>query len=388
MGAKSNSVIEFLLKKYLYGKSTIAEKRQLCDLLASCENEKFFREVMEKQLYEFDEKQSDNKIVDFERIYGNILFEIRQNDTLEIKKLKLTGKAKVKRIVLYLSGIAAIFIIAFSLGSHYSMSDKSISSEPVIVVNYNEIKSPFGSKSEIKLPDGTQVMLNAGSTLKYRSDFNLSNRELVLVGEAYFKVAKNINLPLNVSAGSINIKAIGTEFNVKAYDDEGIIETTLVEGKVKITQLGQNEDDNQYFDLNQNQKAIYIKESGSFTLKKIKDADSLTFKPAKTIYDNILISPGVDVNQVIAWTKGKLILRGENLGNLCIELQRKYDVNFIFKNKEIKKYRFSGVLLDETLEQILNVIKLTAPINYLVEGKTVLLSSDKEQINIYSKHLK
>lgn len=387
MEAKSNSVIENLLNKFIDGKSTIDEKRQLYNSLSASENENLYKEILFRQLTEFNEDRSDNKVIDFRRIYGDILYEIKQNDLHEIEKLRLSGKSRIRKLLIYGSGIAAVFIIAFFLGSHFPFSDNNIS-EPVIAINFNEIKAPFGSKSQIKLPDGTEVMLNAGSTLKYRSDFSQNNRDLVLVGEAYFKVAKNINLPLYVIAGSISIKAVGTEFNVKAYDEEGIIETTLVEGKVEITQSGQNEEDNQYLNLIPNQKAIYIKESDSFTLEKIKNIDSFAVKPVKTIYSNILISPKVDVNQVVAWTEGKLIIRGESLDNLCVELKRKYDVNFKFKDEEIKKYRFSGVLLDETLEQVLNVIKLTAPIDYYLEGKTVFLSSDNEQINSYSKHLK
>jgi transmembrane sensor len=388
MEAKGNPVIEILLNKLLDGKSTIGEKQQLYDILTESENENSIKEILFKQLTEYNEDNSNNKEIDFEHNYGNILKEIKQNDIREIEKLKLTRKIKVRRIVLYGSCIAAVFVIAFSLGNLFSISNKNISSKPVIAADYNEIKAPFGSKTEIKFSDGTEVMLNAGSILKYRSDFNQSNRDLVLVGEAYFKVTKSINLPLNVSAGNIIIRAVGTEFNVRAYDEEGIIETTMVEGIVEITQFGQNEDDNQYLNLNPNQKAIYIKETDSFTLEKIKDIDSSVVKPVKTIYNNFLISPGVDVNQVVAWTQGKLIIRGENLDNLCVELQRKYDVKFIFKNEEIKKYRFSGVLLDETLEQVLNVIKLTAPIDYFLEGKTVFLSPNKEQLNNYSKYLK
>lgn len=388
MEANSNPGIEILLTKFLEGKSTIGEKQQLYDFLAVSENENSFKDILFRCLTEYSEDQFNNKDIDFARIYRNILYDINQNDRLETERLRLTRKAKFKRILLYASSMAAVFIIAFSLGNFFPMSDKISSSEPPIEYTYNEIKAPFGSKSEIKLTDGTQIMLNAGSTLRYRSDFNLSNRNLDLVGEAYFKVAKNINIPLNVSAGNISIKAVGTEFNVKAYDEEGVIETTLVEGKVEITQTGQSGDDNQFLDLIPNQKAIYIKESDSFTLEKIKGIDSLAVKPVETIYNNILISPRVDVSQVVAWTQGKLIIRGESLDNLCVELQRKYDVNFIFKNEEIKKYRFSGVLLDETLEQVLNVIKLTAPIDYYLDGKTVFLSSDKEQINNYSKHLK
>jgi transmembrane sensor len=387
MEAKNNSVIEILLNKFLDGKSTNDEKRQLYDLLAASENENSFKEILFRRLTEYNEDQSDNEAIDFDRIYGNILNEVKQNDIREIERLKLTRRAKVKRIILYGSSIAAVFIIAFFLGNLFSMSDKNISSKPVIAVNYNEIKAPFGSKSEIKLPDGTEIMLNAGSTLKYRSDFNLRNRDLILDGEAYFKVAKNIDLPLIVNAGNINIKATGTEFNVKAYSDEGIIETTLIEGKVEISQKSDN-DEGKMLELTPNQKAIYVKEFDRITLGKIKEIEPLAVKPAKVATDKLLVSPKVDVNQVTAWTKNKLIIRGENLENLCVKLQRKYNVTFVFGNEEIKKYRFSGVLLDETLEQVLNVIKLTAPIDYLLDGKVVLMVSNEEQIEKYSKHMK
>jgi ferric-dicitrate binding protein FerR (iron transport regulator) len=126
-------------------------------------------------------------------------------------------------------------------------------------------------------------------------------------------------------------------------------------------------------ELTPNQKAIYVKEFDRITLGKIKEIEPLAVKPAKVATDKLLVSPKVDVNQVTAWTKNKLIIRGENLENLCVKLQRKYNVTFVFGNEEIKKYRFSGVLLDETLEQVLNVIKLTAPIDYLLDGKVVLM---------------
>ena len=141
--------------------------------------------------------------------------------------------------------IAAVFCIAFFLGTIFNHASLNIISpeQSVISTTYNEIKAPLGARSEIRLNDGTEVMLNAGSSIKYRSDYNLLNRDLVLEGEAYFKVAKNMNLPLVVNAGNINIKATGTEFNVKAYSDEGIIETTLVNGEVEISQKGNNDKD-------------------------------------------------------------------------------------------------------------------------------------------------
>jgi len=106
------------------------------------------------------------------------------------------------------------------------------------------------------------------------------------------------------------------------------------------------------------------------------------------VLSKILIAPQANIDQVVAWTEGKLILRGERLDDLCIELERKYDVKFLFNDEEIKKFKFTGVLLDETLEQVLNVIGLTAPIRYSLDSKTVYLSSDPHQLTDYSKYLK
>ena len=373
--------MEILIDKFLSGSLTISQKRQLYDLLAASENENTFKEILLRQLTEYDEDKNENGRVDFNRIYGNILNKIKQNENEKTEGNGAIRGDKVRRIILYVSGVAAIFIIAFFLGSLFSGFSKKDSSQLAASVTYNEIKAPLGSKSEIKLPDGTQVMLNSGSTIKYSSDFNLTNRDLTLTGEAYFKVAKNVNLPMNVNTAKITIKAVGTEFNVKAYDEEGIIETTLVEGKVEISQSDQNNEKRQSLGLLPDQRAIYVKKSGSFSLENVEPVDSLEIQPSNTIFENIIISPGIDVDKIVAWTSGKLILRGEYLDNLCVKLQRKYNVNFIFNNEEIKKIRFSGILPDESLEQVLNVVKLTAPIEFQVKGKTVTMSTGKDKMS-------
>lgn len=386
---KTNTDLDSLLKKILDGNSTAGEKLKFYDLIQSSENERLIKEILYKQLDEFCEGHSNSEnSQDFDRIYNSILSEIKQKNGPGKKLLRAGAEVKFKRIIINKLAIAAVSVAAFFLGSLYSGNRDYASSDKVSVISYSEITAPYGSNSEILLPDSTKVILNAGSSIRYSSNFNVTNRDLVLVGEALFKVAKNTDIPLNVNAGDINVKAVGTEFNIKAYADESIIETTLIEGKVEISQLLNIEDNSQFIDLVPNQKAIYIKETESFNLEKIKSLDSLDAKPVRTLYENILISPKVDVSQVVAWTKGRLVIRGESLDNLCIELQRKYDVSIVFSDEKIKKYRFTGVLMDETLEQVLNVIKLTAPIEYSLKGKTVYMSSDTEQLNDYSKHLR
>ena len=388
MDQDDNSYVIILLKKYIEGNISYSEKQKLFDLLFFKENEGKIKDYILSHLDNFEVDNWIKEKVDSGKIFSKVLSELKLDKSpRRISFIKSEGPVRIRRIILRTATIAASLIISFYLGGLYSAKIKGNDPESVSTTAFNEIRAPLGSNSEITLPDGTHIMLNAGSLLRYRSDYNTDNRDIFLTGEAYFKVARNIELPLNVNAGKIKVKAVGTEFNIKAYEEEGTIETTLVDGKVEITQQGQDEDKGKIIDLGPNQKATYIKETKNLTIAEIKDYEEV-IEPVRTFNDNMFISPEVDVNQVVAWTEGKLIFRSESLERMCVELQRKYDVKFVFGDEEIKKFRFSGVLLDETLEQVLNVIKLTAPIKHYVEGKSVFMSTDRDQLNNFSKHLK
>jgi len=376
-----------LLTRYLENKCTSEEKFQLYELLTSSDNERSFKEVIFSHLNEFRESQDDNNSVDFGRIYNELITEIKRRETRASERQLLQKRIRVKRLVFGVMAVAAVFCIAFFLGTLFNQSPELRSTSQNTLAGDCEITAPLGARSEVRLNDGTEVMLNAGSSIKYRSDYNLHNRDLVLEGEAYFKVARNSELPLIVTAGNINIKATGTEFNVKAYTDEGIIETTLVDGEIEISQNG-NKNSDRILVLEPSQKALYAYETDQLTLEKIKEIEPLAVKPPNIVTDKLLVSSKTDVEQVTAWTKNKLIIRRENLESLCTKLQRKYDVTFIFRDEKIKKYRFSGILLDETFEQVMDVIKLTAPVDYILDGKNVTMVSNSEQAEKYSKRMK
>ncbi len=380
-----SSIIESLLAGYIEARLSPEEKNQFFDLLADSANESVFRNLLMKNI---DSSSVTNigteKEKDFSNIYGRIIQEIDLRDSEKAELRAIRRKSIYRRLLINITSAAAVFVVAFISGR---LSTRNEAARTENSFSTYEVKAPYGSRSEIGLPDGTKVILNAGSFLSYRNDYNNSNRNVTLNGEAYFKVARNEYIPFIVNAGPLSITALGTEFNVKAYDDEIAIETTLVSGKVEITREGPDKD-SQVVDLNPNQKAIFIRNEEGFLLENVADSEESKIEPVKTIMSDILIAPKVNVDQVVAWTEGKLILRGENLDRLCVELERKYDVSIVFREEEIKKFRFTGVLLDETLEQVLNVIKLTAPISYSLEGKTVYLSSDPDTLDDFSKYIK
>jgi transmembrane sensor len=389
MMPENNRNLAALLGKYADGSISAAEKHELFEFIAYKENESVIKQYFLSQLNDFKTESSEPEVFDREKVFSRIFSELKLEKAPAENNMDLKNRSvRIRRTLVRAVGVAAALTGAFFLGSYYSTRNTGTAEAPVREITYTEIRAPFGSNSEVYLPDGSQVRLNAGSSIRYSTDFNEGNRDLLLTGEAYFKVAKNTDLPLIVKAGMIYVKATGTEFNVKAYDDEETIETTLVEGKVEITRTEERKSDEVKVNLNPNQKAIFIKNSGSFSLNDIEKEDQAEPEPERTLYDDILISPKVDVDQVSAWTKGRLVIRGEKLESLCQKLQRKYDVSFVYMDEEIKSFRFNGILLDETLEQVLNAIKLSAPIYYNLTGKTVYLNLDRAQLNDYSKHLK
>jgi ferric-dicitrate binding protein FerR (iron transport regulator) len=100
------------------------------------------------------------------------------------------------------------------------------------------------------------------------------------------------------------------------------------------------------------------------------------------------IAEKIDPQPIVAWKDNRLILKGEELSNLAIKLERKYDIKFIFGSENLKQFRFSGTLENETLTQVLDVIKLSAPLGYKLQGKTVLIFENKQRTEQFNYHLK
>ncbi|VAW24581.1 Putative anti-sigma factor [hydrothermal vent metagenome] len=277
------------------------------------------------------------------------------------------------RIYSELIKIAAVFVFALFLGGMvFYFIDKN-NYQPQTV----EFVAPLGSRSFLKMPDGTKVWLNAGTKIQYRNDYGLDNRKITLAGEAFFNVAKNKKLPFIVQTSAISITALGTKFNVKAYAEENSIETTLIEGSVKLESLDARFQEPLV--LSPNEKAVYTKSSRKMAVSgNNKDIGKIEKKPQSK--PSLTLFKSVDTKPIISWKEKRWVISNQKLSELSVKLERRYDVNFIFENERLKDYAFGGTLEDETLGQVLEVISFAAPIKYVIDKRTVYIKEDVDRI--------
>jgi transmembrane sensor len=252
-----------------------------------------------------------------------------------------------------------------------------------------EVIAPRGGKSEIVLADGTKVWLNAGTRLRYRADYGINNRNVSLEGEGYFSVVKNPQKPFIVMTSGYKIKAFGTSFNVKAYPEEKSVTTTLVEGIVKIEGKGVN------LSLKPKQVVIVKKEATKLALslnkpvplnsKETKMSQPISVMDKKIINtNNVTVTANVNTNIYTAWKDNLWIIESEPLKDIAVIIERKFNVTIDIKSPELNQYTFTGKFNNETLEQILDIFKLTAPLNYQINKGVVTIKEEQKRKATYN----
>ncbi len=266
---------------------------------------------------------------------------------------QLFGKITVLYVLRNLERIAAILFIPLLLSSiwYFFIRESPVITEDEIV--FNTVEVPLGMRSSVTLPDGTLVCLNAGSSLKYPVPFGRNDRQVELAGEAYFDVQENKAKPFIVSTSNLNIKVLGTSFNCCAYHEGDNIETALVEGKVAIS----GKDGKNILVMNPGELATFYKDNNSLEIKE------------------------TNLDKYIAWKSGKLMFRDDPMEKVLEKLGRWYNVEFQVENEEILEYIYSATFTGESLDQMLKMFSLSAPIQYK------LINRIKLNDNAYEKQI-
>lgn len=217
-------------------------------------------------------------------------------------------------------------------------------------VTYNTIKIPYGKKFKLQLSDGTLVHLNSGTTLKYPVKFIAGeNRQVFLDGEAFFDVAKDKKHPFIVNADALNIRVLGTHFNVSNYPEDTATDVVLVEGSVGMYRS------NEEFDAAKNTilKPGY---KGSFNREN-------AFISTKPVITDIYTS----------WINGGLTFRNMTFKNIITKLERRYNVTIINKNEKLANEKFNASFSDESIEKVMSYFNDIHGINYTIKNNQILI---------------
>jgi ferric-dicitrate binding protein FerR (iron transport regulator) len=295
---------------------------------------------------------------------------------------------RIKFSVLYRVAAAVLLIAVLGIGSVFVFRFPKTKSQ----IAYFEAFAPKGSRSFITLSDGSTVWLNSGTKLRYPSNFGKESRDLFLEGEAYFVVMNNPVMPFRVETSDVWITAIGTAFNVKAYSDEGVIETTLEKGEVRIDELDESKmkvESTPVF-LKPNQKAVYVKSNKNLSVNNtVQKSPIPSNEPVNKIKTNPLrVDSYVDTKLTTSWKDRRWIFKSEKLIKLVPILERRYDITVTFRDSVLSSYKFTGILKEESLEQVLKAICLAAPIRYEIMHNQVLFFENSGQKNKYFKPIK
>ncbi|WP_119080034.1 FecR family protein [Chitinophaga alhagiae] len=210
-----------------------------------------------------------------------------------------------------------------------------------------------GTRSHIKLADGTSVWLNADSELKYPLRFKGGTREVYLKGEAFFEVTPDAAKPFIVHTETMHINVLGTSFNVKAYPGDKVTEATLISGAVEV-QL-----------KNQADKKIRLKPAEKLVVTNGKDSMQDQPQPGVPVISTATYFPKEDSAIIeTAWIDNKLIFHDESFTSLATRMERWYNVSIRFENTTIQQLRFTGMFRNETVTQALEALQLTEQFNY------------------------
>ncbi|RKD88170.1 FecR family protein [Mangrovibacterium diazotrophicum] len=334
-----------LLDKFLNDQCSPEELEQVKNWLSKFDS----ADEKEKLVYE-DWKSFDLPDIEFgadENLKFNRLLD---NIHSKLNKTQRVARTRnVSRFIGWATKAAAILFIPVLSILCYTVYNqvKQPSSLADMMVDSVEVSAPVGSITTVKLSDGTTVHLNYGSKISYPRIFTGKKRELKLKGEGFFEVAHNPEKPFIVEANGLNVKVLGTKFNVQAYPGQNVVSTTLVEGKVELEHATGQGSAKQLGAMKPGQHVEYFINSG-----KIESTIGNTGK-------------------YIGWKDGLLMFENSDIEEVVDRLGRKFNVDFVVDD-DLRDLTYTVTFIDEPLSQILELMKEITPIRYRISPRIKL----------------
>jgi ferric-dicitrate binding protein FerR (iron transport regulator) len=314
-----------LLQRYSEGKYSYRDFKRIASLFEDPEKKSGIESSLSRHWDEF-KYNDEGPSKDLSAVYEKLRLRILSGPTkmARIQKVILQSYSKVAAILL----LPLLIYTAIEYFQH----------DPA----WAEIYSPNGARTQFSLPDGTKGWLNSNTKLKYPLDFK-ENRHLDLTGEAYFEVTHNKRSPFVVSTPNLDIEVLGTIFSVSAIEGENTTDVVLEKGKVAV----ENQKIKLKATLEPNEKLIFNNENKNF----------------QTVV--------VNAQQYNSWKDGLLVFRNEPLSEVFKRLSRWYNVRITIEDQQINRYKYRATFRDEPIEEVIRLIAITVPIEYVVQKRTV-----------------
>jgi len=304
--------------------------------------------------------QASNRLKVIQMVNSNeALINIKER----IKKQKKSIRRRI--IIQYFQRVAAILLLPLVVAVWLLLQKNEISAQ------YIELHSNPGMVASFELPDGSKVWLNGGSILRYPNIFKGKNREVEMSGQGYFEIVHNARQPFSVrTSETFSLEVLGTSFNLSAYNDENIIEATLVEGSVRLKLLQEGKLVQHV--MKPNEKVIYTKN------EKMESVivNNIPPKNTKTIADEdkkpeLIKIATVDPQYDIAWKDRQILFRNHPMEEVIRTLGRYYNVKFVVKNNQVMDSRITGKFSNEQLPQVMDYLKIASGIKYNIVPSTL-----------------
>ncbi len=326
-----------LLNRYLVGKQKEGDLEKISIWFSDLQAEVLLRKEYKRFWEEISEELEDDGY-DGSSILNSIYHKIKLDESRE-----LTGKKLINRIINLVSRVAAVLFVPVILFVYINRNNFFPATEEIA---YSEIYSPLGTRTQFYLPDGSSGWLNGGSYLEFPLSFDGKSRPVELRGEAYFDVKSNPKKPFIVIGNDIRVIAHGTSFNVMAYPNDQLISVTLVDGTIDVS--GKKDGMN---------RTIKLSEPGTMCHYDLQTSSCKTLS--------------VNINEVTSWKEGRLVFRDEPFSEVVRRINRWYNVNIILEDEVLESQPYRATFEDERLDEVLKLLKLSAPITYKDMGRTI-----------------
>lgn len=307
--------------------------------------------------------------VDSKTAYERHINKIKSNPVLSIEAGEgIIGKSRVlnlKKVLLRATAVAASVLLIFLSVLYFT--NKTNNDVVATDKEVHLVSTKYGFKKKVLLPDGTQVWLNSGSSISYNKDFSKNMREVKLSGEAFFDVVKDVQHPFVIHTKIMDVKVLGTAFNIRSYPDEQTTVTSLVRGRVQII-LHQNPGKSLF--LNPNDKIIIQNLSVDISNQQNEKGEE-----PRVVLTQMHKLKQDSTSFETSWVSNKLAFDNETLEHIALKLERWFDVKVRVQDENLKAGTYYGVFDDENLEEVLTALRLTGNFHFkIVDGKEVIIT--------------